>query len=132
MRRPVILAIALLHLIGAFGEPVVAYCCVESGDPGVASYRIWSQRSCCADSCREGDHDEPDAHVRCGIPCCDIDHHVAPAGDRVLLPDRKSGSIETREHASQQLDVFQLSVTVVSAPPSSPSLHPPINTPLRI
>jgi hypothetical protein len=132
MRRHIALAVALLHLVGTFGAPVVAHCCVEGGDAGVASHVTWSARSCCADSCREAGHDAPDAHVGCGIPCCDIDHHVVPDGSRVLPPGRKSGSIETREDASERLDVVQLSDTVVSVPSSGPTLHPPINTPLRI
>ncbi len=132
MRRHVILTVALLHLLGTLGVPVVAYSCVESGDAGVVSYLAWSLRSCCVESCREGDHDTPNAHIRRGVPCCDIDLQVAPALSRVLLPDRKSGPTDTCEDASERIDAFQVNVLVVATPLSTPVSHSPINTPLRI
>ena len=132
MRRHVILTVALLHLLGTFGAPAVAYSCAESGDSGVLPYLSWSLRSSCIDSCCEDDQDTPNAHVERGISCCAIDLQTVPPRSCVLLPDRTSGQAETCEDASDRLDVFQVSVLVVTTPSSAQASQPPINTPLRI
>ena len=132
MRRRVILIVAVLHLFGTFGSPAVAYSCAESGDSGVLPYLAWSLRSSCADSCCEDDQDTPNAHVERGISCCDIDLQTMLPRSRVLVPDRMSGPAETCGDASERLDDVQVDVLVVTAPPSTPASHLPINTPLRI
>lgn len=132
MRRRVILIVAVLHLFGTFGSPVVAYSCAESGDSGVLPYLAWSLRSSCADSCCEDDQGTPNAHVERGISCCDIDLQTMLPRSRVLPPDRKSVQAETCEDASDRPNIFKVSVLVVDAPPSTQACLPPINTPLRI
>jgi hypothetical protein len=132
MRRRVTLIVAVLHLFGTFGSPAVAYSCAESGDAGVVPYLAWSLRACCADSCREGDHDAPNTHIRRAIPCCDVDLQTAPERSRVLLPDRRSGSTEVCGDASERIDDFLVSVLVVATSPSAPEHYAPIHTLLRI
>jgi len=132
MRRYIILAVALFHLLGTLGAPAVVYSCVESGDSGVSSYVSWSLRSCCVDSCRESHQDTPDTNVRREVPCCDVDLQNVAAHSHVLLPDRQNGPTEACEDAFERLDDVRADVLVAAAPPSTQASHSPVYAPLRI
>ncbi len=132
MRRRLVLTVALLHLLGTFGAPAVAYGCTESGDSGVLPFLSWTLRSGCVDSCCADDQDTPNVRVERGISCCHIDLQTVPPRSRVLLPSRVSGPAETCEDASGRVDVVQASALVVTAPPATQTPQPSINTPLRI
>lgn len=132
MRTNLALTVALFHLFGIVGVPVVAYSCVESGEAGVVSYLASSPRSCYVDSCCESDPDTPNAHIRSEVPCCDSDVQIASVSVRTLLPDRKTGSAETSADTPACFDVPRPNVRMVSTHPSISVFHSSISPPLRI
>ena len=132
MKRHIVLVISLFYLFGTAGIPVAAYSCVETGEAGVVAYPAGSPGSCYADSCCDGDEDTADVCIQSDDGCCLLDIQGAPESNRMLLPNPKYGADALLPEAYSRVDASLPDVCDLSAPPSVPAFHAPINLPLLI
>ena len=132
MKRHLALIIALFHVIGSVGLPVVAYNCVDSGEEGLAAYLEGSSRVCYAESCCDGDEEPATVLVRSEIPCCDLDIHTAPENSRILLPGHKYGQDGQLADTPARYDDSRPGVHIDSAHPAVLVFHASINLPLLV
>lgn len=129
MTRAIVFIVALFHLFGIVGVPVVAYSCDESGEVGVVSVLSWSPGSCFVDACCE-DEDPWEVCLECENSCCDFDIELSLQNSRIMTPIPKFGPSVALAETPVGSDASLADAHVPAMPQSKSAFHPSINLPL--
>ena len=129
MTRAIVFIVALFHLFGTVGVPVVAYRCDESGEVGVVSVLSWSPGSCFVDTCCE-DESPREVCLECEDSCCDFDIELTLQNSRIMTPIPKFGPSAPPAVTPLGFDASLSAVHLPVNPQSMSAFHPSINLPL--